>query len=278
MADETTIQPLPTTPPPVVGGLPVFPWVTQYTPVIPKLYWDVYSAEERMKWLCMEYDRILHYLTDVAKHINDTDVENAKKFATIDTHLKALDNITDELREECDKLAADLEGVHTQLDTIETHLTQLDDLTDELVKNLQALKEDVNNKYETLEKEINDKTSAIQKDLNDKYGEVTERIDTNVTHLKALDKLTNQLSDALETITAQLPVYNPSNGKYETSQKTNRDIYRELAVFGARVDQMASLTASEAAEHTNLEMAVIGNYTIFHNTEPRVTPVYKTNE
>lgn len=50
--------------------LPNFPWLTQYTPVIPKLYWDVYSQEERIKWLCLEWDRVYHYLKDVCKQIN----------------------------------------------------------------------------------------------------------------------------------------------------------------------------------------------------------------
>lgn len=157
--------------------LPAFSWITQYTPIIPKLYWDVYSAEERIKWLCMEYDRITHYLTDLANHINDTDVENAIKFDAINSHLQAL------------------------------------------------------------------------------------------------DKITSELVEAFKQITANLPVYNPTVGKYENSQKTNRDIFRELAVFGARVNQMATLTAEEAAKTSALEMAVIGNYTVFNNTKPRVTPL-----
>jgi hypothetical protein len=54
--------------PPDFGTL--FPFITQYTPVIPKLYWDVYSAEQRMKWLCMEWDRIEHYMLDLCNQTN----------------------------------------------------------------------------------------------------------------------------------------------------------------------------------------------------------------
>lgn len=53
-----------------INPLALFPWTTAYTPVIPKLYWDVYSAEERMKALCMEWDRIFHYLLDICNQIN----------------------------------------------------------------------------------------------------------------------------------------------------------------------------------------------------------------
>lgn len=156
---------------------PSFPWVTQYTPVIPKLYWDVYSQEERIKKLCMEYARIVQYISDMASHINDSDVDNTTKFAAINAHLNAL------------------------------------------------------------------------------------------------DKLTTDLKKTLDAYTKNLPVYNPTRGKFESSQKTNRDMYRELAVFGARVDQCATLTTEQLAEHDTLEVPVIGNYTIFNDTKPRVTPV-----
>lgn len=54
--------------PPDFGTL--FPFITQYTPVIPKLYWDVYSSEQRMKWLCKEWDRFEHYLLDLCNQTN----------------------------------------------------------------------------------------------------------------------------------------------------------------------------------------------------------------
>lgn len=67
----------------------IFPWITQYTPVIPKLYWDVYSAEERMKWLSCEWDRIIHYLLDLCNqtNINTQDIAELKQeFEDFKTH------------------------------------------------------------------------------------------------------------------------------------------------------------------------------------------------
>lgn len=49
---------------------PYWGW-TAYTPVIPKLYWDVYSQEERIKRLCMEYDKLTHYASAIAEVVND---------------------------------------------------------------------------------------------------------------------------------------------------------------------------------------------------------------
>ena len=66
--------------------------------------------------------------------------------------------------------------------------------------------------------------------------------------------------------------YNPTTGRYEDSQNVNRDMYRELAVFGARVDQMATMTTAQAAQHDCLTWAVLGNKDIFGDPEPRVPP------
>lgn len=152
-----------------------FPWITEYTPVIPKIYWNVYSQEERYKWLCLEYDKIMHYLADTIKYIND----NEGKY----------DNDIDTLYDLTKKLGASLDNVIDQLDKI------------------------------------------------------------------------------VET----LPVYDPTQGKNVTSREAMRNMFRELAVFGARTNQMATLTAEQAASTTCLEMAVIGNKTVFGNPEPRVT-------
>lgn len=72
--------------------------------------------------------------------------------------------------------------------------------------------------------------------------------------------------------------YNPTTGRYEDSKNTDRDMYRELAVFGARVDQMATMTTTQAAQHDCITWAVVGNREIFGHEEPRVTPRERTRQ
>lgn len=104
--------------------------------------------------------------------------------------------------------------------------------------------------------------------------------------VEAINKVIAQLGawqatvdTALDDLAAKLDkyedseiTYNPTRGKYEDSKNTNRDIYRELAVFGARVNQMATVTTAQAAQHDCITWAVLGNREIFGNEEPRVTP------
>lgn len=56
-------------------NFPIYSGWTQYTPVIPKLYWDVYSAEQRMKQLCMQFDKVESYLDYIADTLNEWDIE-----------------------------------------------------------------------------------------------------------------------------------------------------------------------------------------------------------
>jgi len=56
-------------------NFPIYSGWTQYTPVIPKLYWDVYSAEQRMKQLCMSFDKVEHYLDYIANMMNEWNIE-----------------------------------------------------------------------------------------------------------------------------------------------------------------------------------------------------------
>lgn len=56
-------------------NFPIYSGWNMYTPVIPKLYWDVYSAEQRMKQLCMNFDKVEHYLDYVAETMNQWNIE-----------------------------------------------------------------------------------------------------------------------------------------------------------------------------------------------------------
>jgi hypothetical protein len=43
---------------------------TAYTPALPQFYWDVYSAEQRVKQICMEIDKLVNYVNAIALSFN----------------------------------------------------------------------------------------------------------------------------------------------------------------------------------------------------------------
>jgi len=127
----------------------------------------------------------------------------------------------------------------------------------EIAAHLDTLREQLDNLGEDEQADI-----AAIKTLIAGFDEQFQRIDRT---LDDLEKQVGQYEDSNL-------VYNPTRGKYEDSKDALRDIYRELAVFGARVSQMAQTSVPMAAAHSCLEWAVLGNRTIFHNNDPRITP------
>ena len=55
--------------PMVYNSLPGYAGFTNFTPTIPKLYWDVYSQEERIKRICMELHKVVEYATAMNENI-----------------------------------------------------------------------------------------------------------------------------------------------------------------------------------------------------------------
>ena len=56
--------------PMVYNSLPGYAGFTSFTPTIPKLYWDVYSQEERIKNICMELHKLCEYANAMNVNIN----------------------------------------------------------------------------------------------------------------------------------------------------------------------------------------------------------------
>lgn len=131
----------------------------------------------------------------------------------------------------------------------------------EVAEHLDQLRESVDD----LAKDENADVDAINKVLS----EIAVWQTSVSTALDDLAKKVDQYQTSALT-------YNPTTGQYEDSKNTDRDMYRELAVFGARVDQMATKTAAEAAQYDCVTWAIVGNHDIFGNKEPRVTPRERT--
>lgn len=123
--------------------------------------------------------------------------------------------------------------------------------------NLDALQTYVDKVKEWVKSEY-DKTDVEISEINEHLASVDVQLEDIISKLGKLE-ITND-------------IYDVTQGRYVDSVDAMRNMYRELAVFGARVSQMAQLSAPMAAAHSCLEFAVLGNKTIFHNDEPRITP------
>lgn len=69
---------------------PIYSGWTAFTPTIPKMYWNVYSQEQRIKDLCMNYDKCEQYLDFVAKLTNDWNGEYTEEVQEMLDEFEAL--------------------------------------------------------------------------------------------------------------------------------------------------------------------------------------------
>ena len=119
----------------------------------------------------------------------------------------------------------------------------------------------------------------LRESLDDLAKDEANDIDAITKVIEQIGAWQTTVNTALDDLAAKLDrfenseiTYNPTTGRYESSENTTRDMYRELAVFGARVDQMATMTTTQAAAHDCITWAVLGNKDILGNPQPRVTP------
>lgn len=108
--------------------------------------------------------------------------------------------------------------------------------------------------------------------VKSEYDKTDVKISEINEHLTSVDVQLEDIISKLGKLEITNDIYDVTQGRYVDSVDAMRNMYRELAVFGARVNQMAQLSVPMAAAHSCLEFAVLGNKTIFHNDEPRITP------
>lgn len=132
--------------------------------------------------------------------------------------------------------------------------------TEEIIKHLASEYDHITAYFDTLATAINE----LSTDIQTFEGRVEARI-------SAMEKTLAALLDNLEHVGDKMVIYDPTQGTYVDSKIAMRNMYRDLAVFGARVSQVAAKTVDDMAKHRTDETAVVGNLTIFDDTAPRVT-------
>lgn len=111
----------------------------------------------------------------------------------------------------------------------------------------------------------------IVTDINKILNDYDTRIKNIETQINDYAVAITQLQEQIDHIGNTQLVWNVTKGEYTNSKTALRDLYRELAVYGARVTQIADINTDKLAEHRTDETSAIGNLTIFDDTTPRVT-------
>lgn len=111
----------------------------------------------------------------------------------------------------------------------------------------------------------------IVTDINKTLNDYDTRIKNIEAHINDYAVAIAQLQEQIGHIGDTRICMDVTKGEYTVSKTALRDMYRELAVYGARVTQIADINTGKLAEHRTDETSAIGNLTIFDDTTPRVT-------
>lgn len=111
----------------------------------------------------------------------------------------------------------------------------------------------------------------IATDINNTLANYDTRIKNIESHIHDYAIAITQIQEQIEHIGNTQLIWNVTKGEYTDSKTAMRDLYRELAVYGARISQIADINIGELAEHRTDETPAVGNLTIFNDNTPRVT-------
>lgn len=182
------------TPTPAVVPLVAWTW---NTPVIPQFYWNVYSAEQRIKQICLEIGRIQEYLNYFAAHYNKMSGYLNKRIdkltAAMYSEVERLDKAIEE-ENKARKLADELlqKGLDAEIaraKAAETVLQQNIDTNTTLIEDEEKRAKDAEEKLTT---DLHDETAArIAEDKK-----ISDTVETNRQHAEEVDA---QLFDSIRT-------------------------------------------------------------------------------
>ena len=220
------ITPLPT--PPV--GMPKVPitlfnvW-TWSTPVIPSFYWNVYSAEQRIKQICKEIGRIEAYLDYAAATANEAHLAMANKINEVEQKLsKAIADLTVRLTTEVNRL-------------------------DDLITAETAAREAGDEKLEAeLTKETTERKAADAKLAADLETEVQDREDADETLHTEISAETTARTHADDELHAEISAETTARGEAVSALTT-----RVAAEESTRQAEDAKLAARIDATNANVQ-------------------------
>ena len=226
----TPITPLPT--PPV--GMPRVPvtlfnvW-TWNSPVIPQFYWNVYSAEQRIKEICKQIGKIGAYLDYAASKINEANVDM----------IEQINKIYEEISKQLGDLTNKLTSEVTRLEGLITAEAETREAADAALRN-------------DLTAETQARTAADAKLTTDLQAETAAREDADETLHTELSAETTARTHADDQLHAEISAETTARGEAISAlttrvatEESNRQA--EDGKLGARIDSTNAAVQNNAS-------------------------------
>lgn len=262
--DTTTPVENPPTGLPKIPVVPFSAW-SWVSPVIPQFYWNVYSAEQRIKEICLAIGRVEAYLDYFANKTNENNVKLADAINQVYKELtERLDTLEQRLTDEVNRLDALIVDLGNKLEqevedrkNADSELNQkISDETENRIHEDDALhteiSEEVQNRIhadDVLHTEISNETAAREHDVND----LNSRLSTEVSDRTLADK---NLQDQINQQTVNIDNLN-SELTNETSERME-----DIANLQSQIEARLKQSDIKAGEHITVTPGADNEVTI----------------
>lgn len=148
----------------ILKPFPKYSNFTQFTPELPKFYWDVYSQEERLKAICFEINKLIEFLDSIVDTINAQYAE-----------MEELEQELRELAERCQELLNRVEEIIAGLEEWKHQMEEeWAEFREEITQELADFEERLNQEWKAYKDAIEEWKEQTLEDLNVFRQEIVE--------------------------------------------------------------------------------------------------------
>lgn len=251
MDTNEPIVPMDTTKRPVPPIVPFGYWTWQ-TPVIPQFYWNVYSAEQRIKQICIAIGKIEDYLDYFVTLANDAHAEIEQRIDDINTDFNnALNNLENALNTAKAELQAAIDAERDARIENDTALNNaIEAETAARISADNALRDAIN----TLEAALNAEEAARQDADNALHDEISAE---TTARIHADDALHDEISaEATARIHADDALRDEISAETTARTEADEEMLRDIETNAINIDYNRDNIAKETDDRAAADMAL----------------------
>lgn len=246
------------------------------TPVIPKMYYDVYSEEQRWKEICCWLEKLTKYTDELAQLVNWIKNNYATKDELADEVLKLNNRITQEVKDLNSRITQEVATLNTRIDAeintlnkrvdteVDTLNKRIDTEVDKLNKKDAYLENKIDDNFEILDTKIDDLETSQDEKRENLKNELNEKIDKNAETAKSytdteIEKLKNSIDEQITNISIE--VTNINNLIADVIKKEKEDFNK----LDQKLNEALKTSLSWNVTKGQIDSSIVANRELFND-------------
>ena len=183
------------------------------TPTIPDIYWNQYSYEEKIRWLYMQYQRLIDYMNEFVAKVNEVLEDFDRRITALETKMKELEGRVTRVEERVTELENRVTRVEERVTELENRVKEIFSKIDEINNRIDDLLDkidNINNRLDEIDKKIEDLNTKFT-ELDNKYTDLLNKYNTLKEQVDGINIEIGSIKNSLDNFIRQVS-FNDSNG------------------------------------------------------------------